>query len=273
MFNEAASVPAFLEALRDGLGALTDRFEIVVVNDGSHDETRQAVLGAPADCGVVYLELSRNFGKEAALSAGLEAARGEVVVLIDGDGQHPVGAIATMLERWREGWDVAYGMRRSRDDEALPKRLGAAFFYKLIETGSKVDILAGAGDFRLMDRRVVEALKRLPERTRFMKGLYAWVGFRAAPEARASTPWRCSGWRSPGSPPSPRCRCGRCRCSGCWSRPPPWSTASGWWSRSWSTTFPCPATRPSWPASCSSPASSSSPPASSASTWGGSSRR
>jgi glycosyltransferase involved in cell wall biosynthesis len=179
MFNEAAAAAAFLETLRDALGALTDRFEIVVVNDGSQDGTRAAVLGAPADCGVVYLELSRNFGKEAALSAGLEAARGEVVVLLDADGQHPVGVIATMLARWREGWDVAYGLRTSRDDEGLHKRLGAALFYKLIETGASVDILAGAGDFRLMDRRVVEALKRLPERTRFMKGLYAWVGFRS----------------------------------------------------------------------------------------------
>jgi glycosyltransferase involved in cell wall biosynthesis len=179
MFNEAASAGDFLVELRDGLQALTDRFEIVVVNDGSRDGTRQAVLGAPAGCGVVYLELSRNFGKEAALSAGLEAARGEVVVLLDADGQHPVATIATMLERWREGWDVAYGLRRGRDDEALHKRLGAALFYKLIEAGSEVDILAGAGDFRLMDRRVVEALKKLPERTRFMKGLYAWVGFRS----------------------------------------------------------------------------------------------
>jgi glycosyltransferase involved in cell wall biosynthesis len=179
MYDEAACAAAFLEALGDALGALTDRFEIVVVNDGSRDGTRQAVLGAPAHTGLVYLELSRNFGKEAALSAGLEAARGEVVVLLDADGQHPLGVIATMLERWREGWDVAYGLRRGRDDEPVHKRLGAALFYRLIEAGSEVDVLAGAGDFRLMDRRVVEALKRLPERTRFMKGLYAWVGFRS----------------------------------------------------------------------------------------------
>ena len=179
MFNEAASAVGFLETLRDALRALSDRFEIVVVDDGSHDGTRDAVLGAPGDCGVVYVELSRNFGKEAALSAGLEAARGEVVVLLDGDGQHPVGTIATMLDRWREGWDMAYGLRTNRDDETMPKRLGANLFYTLIEKGSRVDIPAGAGDFRLMDRRVVEALKRLPERARFMKGLYAWVGFRS----------------------------------------------------------------------------------------------
>ncbi len=179
MFEEAASAPHFLRSLRDGLRALTDRFEIVVVNDGSRDGTRQAVLGAPADCGIVYLELSRNFGKEAALSAGLEAARGEVVVLLDGDGQHPIATIATMLGRWREGWEVAYGLRSGRAGEGASKRAGASLFYRLVSAGSRVEIPDGAGDFRLMDRKVVEALRRLPERARFMKGLYAWVGFRA----------------------------------------------------------------------------------------------
>jgi glycosyltransferase involved in cell wall biosynthesis len=179
MFDEAASAPAFLRSLRDGLRALTDRFELVVVNDGSRDGTRQAVLGVPTDCQVCYLELSRNFGKEAALSAGLAAARGEVVVLLDGDGQHPIGTIATMLERWREGWDVAYGLRNDRDGEGSAKRTGAALFYGLVGRGSRVEIPDGAGDFRLMDRKVVEALKQLPERDRFMKGLYAWVGFRS----------------------------------------------------------------------------------------------
>jgi glycosyltransferase involved in cell wall biosynthesis len=179
MYDEAAAAPAFLLELRDGLRALTDRFEIVVVNDGSRDGTRDAVLAAPPDCCVHYLELSRNFGKEAALSAGLEAARGEVVVLLDGDGQHPVELIATMLQRWREGWDVAYGLRKGRREESLRKRVGAGTFYKLLAWSSRVEIPAGAGDFRLMDRRVVEALKQLPERDRFMKGLYAWVGFRS----------------------------------------------------------------------------------------------
>lgn len=179
MYHEAEAAPAFLLQLRDALRALTDHFEIVVVDDGSRDGTRDAVLGAPADCGVHYLELSRNFGKEAALSAGLAAARGEVVVLLDGDGQHPVSAIATMLDRWREGWDVAYGVRSGRQGEKLRKRAGAGAFYRFLAAGSSVEIPAGAGDFRLMDRRVVEALKQLPERDRFMKGLYAWVGFRS----------------------------------------------------------------------------------------------
>ena len=181
MFNEAPLAAAFLVALRDGLRQLTDHLEIVVVNDGSRDGTREAVLGAPGGCGLVYVELTRNFGKEAALSAGLEAARGEVVVLLDGDGQHPVAAVGAMLARWRAGCDMAYGVRRSRAGESWAKRLGTAALYRLLALGSGVEIPAGAGDFRLLDRRVVDALRRLPERDRFMKGLYAWVGFRAEP--------------------------------------------------------------------------------------------
>lgn len=181
MFNEAAHAATFLAELRAQLAALTERFEIVVVNDGSRDGTREAVLGVAARCGVHYLELSRNFGKEAALSAGLEAARGEVVVLIDADGQHPVELIPAMLDRWREGQDMVYAVRAHRREESWLKRLGAAAFYGALATGAHVEIPQGAGDFRLLDRKVVEALRRLPERTRFMKGLYAWVGFRSAP--------------------------------------------------------------------------------------------
>ncbi len=181
MLDEAASAAPFLASLRDRLASLTPRFEIVVVNDGSRDATRREVLGVAPACGVHYLELSRNFGKEAALGAGLEVARGEVVVFIDGDGQHPVDLIPAMLARWREGADMVYGVRAHRRDESWLKRVGAAAFYRLLGVGSNVEIPPGAGDFRLMDRKVVEALKRLPERTRFLKGLYGWVGFRSEP--------------------------------------------------------------------------------------------
>jgi glycosyltransferase involved in cell wall biosynthesis len=179
MHDEAENAGRFLPALRDALAALTDRFEIVVVNDGSRDATRQAVLAAAPACRVRYLELSRNFGKEAAISAGLVAARGEVVVLLDGDFQHPLSDLPGMLARWREGYDMVYGVRSGRDDERWSKRLGAAMFYGILSRGSSVEIPPGAGDFRLMDRKVVDALVRLPERSRFMKGLYGWVGFRS----------------------------------------------------------------------------------------------
>jgi glycosyltransferase involved in cell wall biosynthesis len=181
MRDEEANAGAFLEALRDALGALTDAFEIVVVNDGSRDGTRDAVLGVARRCRVLYLELSRNFGKEAALTAGLEAARGDVVISLDADFQHPLSALPGMLARWREGWDMVYGVRASRAGESAVKRAGTALFYWFLRRGSFVDIPPGAGDFRLMDRKVVAALQRLPERSRFMKGLYAWVGFRATP--------------------------------------------------------------------------------------------
>ncbi len=181
MLNEAENAGQLLVALRDALAALGDRFEIVVVNDGSRDATRDVVLAAAPTCRVRYLELSRNFGKEAALSAGLQAARGDVVIALDGDFQHPLGVLPAMLARWREGYDMVYGVRSGREEERWPKRLGAALFYGLLTRGSDVEIPPGAGDFRLMDRKVVDALLRLPERSRFMKGLYGWVGFRSVP--------------------------------------------------------------------------------------------
>ncbi len=183
MFQEGALAAGFLQSLRDQLASLSSRFEIVVVNDGSGDETRGEVLRVAASCAVNYLELSRNFGKEAAITAGLEAARGEVVILLDGDGQHPVDLIPAMLERWRRGDDMVYGVRAHRRDEGRFKRWGAALFYGLLGRSAGAEIPPDAGDFRLMDRKVVEALKRLPERSRFMKGLYAWVGFRGSPIA------------------------------------------------------------------------------------------
>ena len=177
-YNEADSLPLVLPALWKALGALTDRFEIVVVNDGSRDTTLN-VLSALAVRypGIVVVDLSRNFGKEAALTAGLEAAGGEVVVLMDADGQHPIDLLPTMLQRWREGVDVVYAVRRTRTDQSSLHVLLTGWFYKLINWGNRVQIPANAGDFRLMDRHVVDALLMLPERNRFMKGLYAWVGF------------------------------------------------------------------------------------------------
>ncbi len=181
MLNEAENAGVLLLALRDALAAQSERFEIVVVNDGSRDATREVVLAAAPACHVRYIELSRNFGKEAALSAGLEAARGDVVLTLDGDFQHPISELPAMLARWREGYEMVYGVRAGRRDEGLAKRLGTAVFYGLLTRGSEVDIPPGAGDFRLMDRKVVDALLRLPERSRFMKGLYGWVGFRSIP--------------------------------------------------------------------------------------------
>ena len=180
-YNEAASLPDVLARVLLALRALSPRVELVVVDDGSRDDTvavmRRLCAAEPA---LRLVQLSRNFGKEAALTAGLAAARGEVVVLMDADGQHPPALLADMLRHWQGGADVVYAVRSTRADQsALHRRLVAAF-YGIVNWRSRVRIPRDAGDFRLLDRRVVDALLALPERHRFMKGLYAWVGFPSA---------------------------------------------------------------------------------------------
>ena len=177
-YNEAANLAALLPALTAQLRALSSRWELIVVDDGSRDHTAEAISPWLHHAGVRLVRLSRNFGKEAALSAGLDRANGDVVVLMDADLQHPPALIAPMLQAWRAGADMVCAVRATRDDESWFKRLGTRCFYRLVNAGSSVPIPADAGDFRLLDRRVVDALVALPERNRFLKGLYAWVGFR-----------------------------------------------------------------------------------------------
>jgi glycosyltransferase involved in cell wall biosynthesis len=177
-YNEARNlgnvVPAVLAVLR----TLAAQVELIVVNDGSRDDTVDvAQVLCRQHPEVVLLDLSRNFGKESAMTAGLEAARGDVVILMDADGQHPVDLLPRMVEHWQQGLDVVYAVRSTRDDQSALHGWLTRWFYRLINWGNRVNIPAHAGDFRLMDRRVVDALNALPERNRFMKGLYAWVGF------------------------------------------------------------------------------------------------
>lgn len=177
-YNESAALPLVIE---DVLGALAEAGaepEIVVVDDGSADGTREVMTALCARRkDVRYLRFSRNFGKEAALSAGLEHARGDAVILMDADGQHPTSLLSLFIERWRRGGEVVCAVQRERRQPLL-RRLLTRCYYRVLETGGSVDIPAHAGDFRLLDRRVVDALNALPERNRYMKGLYAWVGFR-----------------------------------------------------------------------------------------------
>lgn len=177
-FNEAHHLVALMSHILSVLDHEIPHLEFVIINDGSSDHTG-AVLDnlCSADPRVIALHLSRNFGKESALSAGLEAASGDVVVLMDADGQHPVPMILTMLEHWRQGFDVVYAVRRTRADQSALQIKLTAFFYTLINWGNRVQIPPDAGDFRLISRSVVEAINAMPERNRFMKGLYAWVGF------------------------------------------------------------------------------------------------
>ena len=179
-YNEGRNLAQVVPQVLASLQALSPQVEVLVVNDGSRDNTAAVARAlCAAHPGVVLIDLSRNFGKEAALTAGLEAARGEVVVLMDADGQHPAAMLPQMLEKWQQGSDVVYAVRRTRDDQSLLHARMAHLFYRLVNWGSRVPIPADAGDFRWMDRKVVEALKALPERNRFMKGLYAWVGFQS----------------------------------------------------------------------------------------------
>lgn len=167
-----------LDGLRDPQGGAVG-WEILFVDDGSTDLTMAAILSAhDADGRIGALSLSRNFGKEAALSAGLDNVRGQVVVPIDVDMQDPPEVIGDMISKWREGYEVVYGVRRNRMTDSLPKRLTADLYYRAHNWLSMDKIPEHAGDFRLLDRKVVEVIKRMPERNRFMKGLFAWSGFR-----------------------------------------------------------------------------------------------
>ncbi|MCY7305593.1 MAG: glycosyltransferase [Rhodoferax sp.] len=176
-FNEEANLQPLLLGLTAQLATLSERWEVIVVDDGSQDGTAHALAPWLTRPGVRYLQLSRNFGKEAALTAGIDHAGGDVVVLMDADLQHPVALIARMLDSWQQGADMVCAARHARSDESLAKRLGTAIFYSIVNRNPATAMPVDAGDFRLMDRRVVDVLKSLPERNRFMKGLYAWVGF------------------------------------------------------------------------------------------------
>ena len=164
----------------DGLFA-DGAWEILFIDDGSEDATMAAIQAAhQRDARVRALSLSRNFGKEAALSAGLDHARGKAVVPMDVDLQDPPEVIGEMLDKWREGYEVVYGVRRNRRADSLPKRLTADLYYRAHNYLSNDKIPEHAGDFRLLDRSVVEVIRQMPERNRFMKGLFAWGGFRQA---------------------------------------------------------------------------------------------
>ena len=179
-YNEARNLEAVVEQVLNELHTLELVCELIVVDDGSRDDTAKVLqMLCDRHPEVVALQLSRNFGKEAALTAGLDQANGDVVVLMDADGQHPVSLLGPMLQHWRDGFDMVYCVRTNRVDQSRLHRLLTGFFYHLINWKARVHIPSGAGDYRLMDRRVVQALQRLPERNRLMKGLYAWVGFRS----------------------------------------------------------------------------------------------
>lgn len=177
LYCEESNIDYLFERLETVAADLGVTYEIVCVDDGSKDSTLLRLIGHhhrnPA---IKVVALTRNFGKELALTAGLDHSQGQAVVPIDADLQDPPECIGALMEKWREGYDVVYAKRNNREGETWFKTFSARGFYRVIGRMSQVPIPQDTGDFRLMDRRVVDALKQLPERTRFMKGLFAWVG-------------------------------------------------------------------------------------------------
>jgi polyisoprenyl-phosphate glycosyltransferase len=201
-YNEEETVAIFHKQITAVVDAIPDAdFEFICVNDGSRDATLPRLVElASLDRRVRVIDLSRNFGKEAALTAGLDEAQGDAVIPIDADLQDPPELIAEMIARWREGFEVVMARRTDRQADSYLKRKTAELFYRFHNSISDTAIPPDVGDFRLMDRAVVSALKLLPERRRFMKGLFAWVGFKATTinysrPARVAGSTKFTGWR------------------------------------------------------------------------------
>jgi polyisoprenyl-phosphate glycosyltransferase len=198
-YNEETVLPAFHRRLVDVLTALGAPWEILYVNDGSSDGTME-VLAQLKEPRVAVIALSRNFGKEIAMTAGLDHASGDAVIVIDADLQDPPELIPELVRKWREGYDVVYARRSARDGESVLKKATAKMFYSVIGRLSDVGIPENVGDFRLLSRRAVEALHGLRERHRFMKGLFSWIGYpqtavsyRRDPRFAGETKWNY--WR------------------------------------------------------------------------------
>lgn len=178
-FNEQDVIAACHERLTETLRRLGNWYEIVYVDDGSRDATLKALQAIHAsDPNVTIVELSRNFGHQAAVTAGLEAAEGDVVVIMDADLQDPPELILQMIKLWQQGFEVVYGIRKRREGETAFKLWTAKLFYRLIDLVADTRIPADSGDFRLLDRKAVEAMKKMPERHRLLRGMCSWIGFR-----------------------------------------------------------------------------------------------
>lgn len=178
--NEAECIGHFIEELDRTLTGLVGKRSLIIVDDGSQDDTVAVVKKIAEKIPLKLIKLSRNFGKEKALSAGLDHVEegSDVTILIDGDFQHPLTTLKKFLDKWTQGYDMVYGLRENRRSESFVKRLLTRTFYEFMSKLSEVPLPVDAGDFRLMDKKVVSALKTMEERVRFMKGIYAWVGFK-----------------------------------------------------------------------------------------------
>jgi len=180
-YNEERNIPAFLAAIVPVLEGIGESFEIIFVNDGSRDGTLGMLAAAASqDPRIKVVGLARNFGKDIALSAGLAHASGKAAIPIDCDLQHPVGLIPEFVAKWREGYDMVIGVRSKRDEEGFMRRTLSRTYYKVMRYMTSVEIPQNAGDFRLIDRKILDVINKMPERHRFMKGIFAWPGFKVA---------------------------------------------------------------------------------------------
>lgn len=197
VLNEADNLDALIARVGAVMDGLDVRWEIVFVDDGSTDATLAAIRRANGrDARIRAVSLSRNFGKEIAIAAGLRHARGDAAVIMDADLQHPPELVCDFLARWREGYQVVYGQRLERVADSAVRRLFAGVFYRLFNALVRTDIPAGAGDFRLLDRKAIDAMNAIRETSRFNKGLFSWIGFRSigvpyhvAERAAGTTKW------------------------------------------------------------------------------------
>lgn len=179
LFNEELVIDESYKRLKKIMDYTEENYEIVFVNDGSRDRTREKVeLICKNDKRIKLINFSRNFGHQAAITAGMDLALGEAVVVIDADLQDPPEVILKMIEKWKEGYEVVYGKRISREGETLFKKFTAKMFYRLLKSITVIDIPVDTGDFRLIDRKVCEAMIALPERNRYVRGLVSWVGYK-----------------------------------------------------------------------------------------------
>lgn len=180
-YNEERNIHPFLAAIVPVLESIGEPFEIIFINDGSRDTTL-AMLAAAAsqDSRIKVVGLARNFGKDIALSAGLAHASGQAIIPIDCDLQHPPELIPEFVKKWREGYDMVLGVRSKRDEEGFIRRNLSQTYYKVMRMMTSVEIPPNAGDFRLLDRKILDVINQMPERHRFMKGIFAWPGFKVA---------------------------------------------------------------------------------------------
>lgn len=179
IFNEEKNIPLLFERLHTSVSQITPSYELIFVNDGSKDNSLlELVKISEQDSRVFYINFSRNFGHQIAVTAGLDASRGRAVVIIDGDMQDPPELIPALYAKYKEGFEVVYAQRRKREGDSFFKKITAKYFYRTLKKLTSIDIPLDTGDFRLIDRKIVDNLKQMPERNKFLRGQIAWLGYR-----------------------------------------------------------------------------------------------